>query len=77
VGEGVIPLPFCEILFRLLFFYQSGVGFCWIPGAGFSPLVAGAHFPKCFLLVTWPAECLQIIEVVCSSVGYVDDVVNF
>ncbi|MDK4338310.1 hypothetical protein QPX53_11925 [Corynebacterium accolens] len=76
-GGGVIPLPFYEILFRLLFFYQSGVGFCWIPGAGFSPLVAGAHFPECFALVAWPAECLQIIKVVIATVGYVFDVVYF
>ena len=30
-----------------------------------------------FALVAWPAECLEVVGVVCSAVGSVDDVVYF
>jgi len=29
------------------------------------------------LAMTWPAQCLQVIEVVTTTVGHVFDVVNF
>lgn len=37
----------------------------------------GVGFCPCFALVAWPAECLEVVGVVCSAVGPVDDVVYF
>lgn len=53
------------------------MGFNGISAPVFSPLVAGSHFAECFCFVAVVAECLQVVEVVCSSAGYVLDVVNF
>lgn len=53
------------------------MGFDRVSSPVFPPLVAGPHFPSCFLLVARFAQCLQVVEVVTPAAGNIFDVVNF
>lgn len=48
--------------------------FAWLAFDFFAP---GAGFASGFCFVAVVAECLEVVEVVCASAGYIFDVVDF
>lgn len=57
--------------------HDAGVLFSGVLCELCSFVFCGVSFCPCFVLVAWWAECLEVVGVVCSSVGSVGDVVYF
>lgn len=72
LGRGLSP---GVLLGRGLF--DSGVWLCGVFGSVGSVLVALFDFLACFVFVAGFAECLEVVWVVCASLGDVGDVVYF
>ena len=60
-----VVLHYAGVLFSGVLCELCSFAFCLV---GFCP---------CFALVAWPAECLEVVGVVCSAAGSVDYVVYF